>query len=45
MKNPAAAHAAENAAQADLGRASHDLAEEDALLKHVEGEAGAEPTA
>lgn len=43
-KNPVQAKAAEAAAQTDLGRASHDLAEEDALLTQVEGEAGSQPT-
>jgi hypothetical protein len=42
-KDPVSARAAEAAAQRDLGRASHDLAEEDALLKEVEGEAQQEP--
>lgn len=37
-KNPGAAQAAEDAAQKDLSRASHDLVEEDALLKEVESE-------
>ena len=42
-KDPVAAKSAEDAAQRDLGQASHDLAEEDTLLKRVEEETGSQP--